>query len=217
MMTKEKKKAASSRAWYLKNCERICSERRWKWKNDPEFRERAKKAHREYLKSLSPSVKAKYSKKYRANNLDTVRRRVREWLAKHYDPEIARCKSLIRSRTPRARKLDRLWKHRNRSKVCGYQRNWRRSNPHLLSEQLHRRRARLKAVPFDDCEERIQELRTCEVCFWCKRRMERVTIDHVIPLAGGGTHTPENLVAACVSCNCSKNDKLPFKWLQEVT
>jgi 5-methylcytosine-specific restriction endonuclease McrA len=30
------------------------------------------------------------------------------------------------------------------------------------------------------------------------------TIDHVIPLARGGTHEPSNVRLACRSCNCGK-------------
>lgn len=31
-----------------------------------------------------------------------------------------------------------------------------------------------------------------------------ITIDHVVPLAEGGTHTHDNLAVACLPCNCSK-------------
>jgi 5-methylcytosine-specific restriction endonuclease McrA len=34
-----------------------------------------------------------------------------------------------------------------------------------------------------------------------------LTIDHVIALARGGTHTSENLRVACLSCNCAKRDR----------
>ena len=30
------------------------------------------------------------------------------------------------------------------------------------------------------------------------------TTDHIVPLIDGGTHTPDNLAAACLSCNTSK-------------
>jgi len=45
-------------------------------------------------------------------------------------------------------------------------------------------------------------------CFYCHRRMMRLTIDHVIPLSKGGTHTKENLVPACQSCNSRKSNKI---------
>lgn len=42
---------------------------------------------------------------------------------------------------------------------------------------------------------------------WYVKRGYRVaspTVDHVVPLARGGTHDPENLVLACMACNCKK-------------
>jgi 5-methylcytosine-specific restriction endonuclease McrA len=36
---------------------------------------------------------------------------------------------------------------------------------------------------------------------------ERATIDHVIPLAHGGSHTLENFVLACLRCNSSKGTR----------
>jgi len=46
-------------------------------------------------------------------------------------------------------------------------------------------------------------------CHLCGRkpRGAKLTIDHVVPLARGGTHTSENLRVACLSCNCSKGDR----------
>ncbi|WP_310582091.1 HNH endonuclease [Deinococcus sp.] len=50
-------------------------------------------------------------------------------------------------------------------------------------------------------------------CHWCGMPMGSiVTMDHVIPLSRGGAHSLENVVAACSSCNSSKNDKLPHEW-----
>ena len=33
-----------------------------------------------------------------------------------------------------------------------------------------------------------------------------ITLDHVTPKADGGSNKPENLVTACRSCNCSRQD-----------
>lgn len=42
-------------------------------------------------------------------------------------------------------------------------------------------------------------------CHYCGG--EAKTVDHVVPLADGGTADPSNLVAACVSCNSSRGGK----------
>ena len=44
-------------------------------------------------------------------------------------------------------------------------------------------------------------------CQYCGGRAE--TVDHVLPRSRGGTHTWENVVAACRLCNARKRDRLP--------
>ncbi|WP_283137841.1 HNH endonuclease [Rhizohabitans arisaemae] len=44
------------------------------------------------------------------------------------------------------------------------------------------------------------------LCAYCGHRAE--TIDHVVPRSRGGTHTWENCVASCMSCNHRKADRL---------
>ena len=44
-------------------------------------------------------------------------------------------------------------------------------------------------------------------CAYCDRHMERLTMDHVIPVSQGGEHTWNNIVPACRRCNSSKHTK----------
>ena len=45
--------------------------------------------------------------------------------------------------------------------------------------------------------------------------MEANTVDHIVPVAKGGTDDPENLVAACRKCNFSKQDKMPDEFVMQ--
>lgn len=45
-------------------------------------------------------------------------------------------------------------------------------------------------------------------CQYCGRESRNLTLDHVIPRHRGGTHSWENLVAACPPCNHRKGGKL---------
>jgi 5-methylcytosine-specific restriction endonuclease McrA len=44
-------------------------------------------------------------------------------------------------------------------------------------------------------------------CAYCGRKFDKLTMDHVVPLSSGGRHSKENVVPACLSCNCSKGTK----------
>jgi 5-methylcytosine-specific restriction endonuclease McrA len=48
-------------------------------------------------------------------------------------------------------------------------------------------------------------------CVYCAQSLEpeQATLDHVHPLAKGGTHVAGNLVTACAGCNRLKGDLLP--------
>lgn len=43
------------------------------------------------------------------------------------------------------------------------------------------------------------------ICGYCGG--DATTVDHIIPRSQGGTHSPDNLTAACKSCNARKKDK----------
>lgn len=55
--------------------------------------------------------------------------------------------------------------------------------------------------------------RTAGLCNYCRAilTVENMTVDHYNPLARGGTHELDNLVAACEPCNVSKGDKAPHR------
>lgn len=46
-------------------------------------------------------------------------------------------------------------------------------------------------------------------CQYCGHPAENV--DHILPRSRGGTHTWENVVAACKRCNTHKEDRLPHE------
>ena len=49
-------------------------------------------------------------------------------------------------------------------------------------------------------------------CFWCSvpLRGTQYQVDHVVPLARGGTNDLKNLVCTCPHCNMSKGARLPY-------
>ena len=49
-------------------------------------------------------------------------------------------------------------------------------------------------------------------CHYCGLVTDRLEMDHVIPLSRGGIHGPDNIVAACRSCNARKHDRTPEEW-----
>jgi 5-methylcytosine-specific restriction endonuclease McrA len=48
-------------------------------------------------------------------------------------------------------------------------------------------------------------------CSYCGS-IKDLTIDHIIPLSRGGTHSFSNLTCACRTCNEQKGDRTPEEW-----
>lgn len=47
-------------------------------------------------------------------------------------------------------------------------------------------------------------------CYWCNTPLPNGgEVDHIKPLAKGGTHSSDNIAAACKACNSTKQDKSP--------
>lgn len=70
------------------------------------------------------------------------------------------------------------------------------------AHHLREHKRALKHATLRDCGRR---------CVYCARvlPLEHATLDHVVPLARGGTDDPGNLVVACGPCNRLKGDLHP--------
>ena len=86
-----------------------------------------------------------------------------------------------------------------------------------IRENQHERRARQRGlagvVTRGILAFRVAEQGKC--CYWCARPFNarrKPTIDHYVALAKGGRHDDRNIVAACLSCNSSKQDKDPLEF-----
>jgi len=49
------------------------------------------------------------------------------------------------------------------------------------------------------------------ICHYCEKKFpaSELTMDHIVPIARGGTSTPGNIVPACRACNQSKKLQTP--------
>lgn len=122
-----------------------------------------------------------------------------------------------RERHPdRARQSGTKWRaadpERNRAQDKRDRDNYRLA--HLERERLRgrlrsqRKRTRLATGTVEPSV--IATLLT-QPCAYCGST-ENITIDHIVPLARGGTHEASNLAPACFPCNSSKRDRLLSEW-----
>ena len=91
-------------------------------------------------------------------------------------------------------------------------RKWRLLNRARRAAYQARRRA--LAGSSAEAANTYQKLALKTFCHWCSRMLTEInrTVDHVVPLIRGGSHSVENMVACCRRCNASKGVKLYWEW-----
>ncbi len=76
----------------------------------------------------------------------------------------------------------------------------------------HVRRERRKAQELRDSQWWRQQVGS-GICRHCEKKVgkERLTMDHVIPVARGGKSAKNNVVPSCKACNATKGHLLPVE------
>ena len=138
---------------------------------------------------------------YVSRHTDEIRERQRQW---HQANRERRLKQL--------RTHNRIYYAEHREESRDRVQRWSRANPAKICAQTARRKARkLNANGADYTTAELIEARKevgGGVCYLCGNSSD--AIDHVIPLAKGGTHWPANQRPVCTHCNSRKTDKWPY-------
>lgn len=141
-------------------------------------------------------------------DLEVARKRAKKWAA--LNPDAARANNARwRAANPEQKRLtDRRWYEANKDRVAENNKRWRIENReralmvHRVNEQ--RRRIRKKgnggSATVDQIMARI--LYFGSKCWMCGAPWE--CLDHVIPVARGGTGWASNIRPACTPCNVRK-------------
>lgn len=97
-------------------------------------------------------------------------------------------------------------------------RAWKKANPDKNKVWRCARRARKRGAPghytaADITRLRAQQGDKCAAPHCDTPLAASCSVDHIMPLARGGTNWPDNLQLLCLSCNSSKCDRTMEEWL----
>lgn len=87
-------------------------------------------------------------------------------------------------------------------------------NSYLFADEEHIRRERAKVR--EAKKSRWWQQKTAGgLCHYCGRKFtfKELTMDHVVPIARGGTTSPGNVVPCCADCNKKKSVDTPVDTL----
>jgi len=153
-----------------------------------EYNQANKEKIREYQKANSEKIRLRKSELYKANR-ESVR-------AKHATYYAA-----------------------NRGQICARIAEYNSENPEKSAERSRNRRARKRNAEGKHTAEDVRAIFSAQrgLCANCKTKLfksgaKKYHIDHIMPLALGGTNWPSNLQCLCQFCNQSKHAKDPVAW-----
>lgn len=134
--------------------------------------------------------------KWREANREKARERYRAWLAENREV---------------ASEASRRWREKNPERLAQIHKQWRENNRERRSEIQRQRIARQKEALVAEVELDAIIERDGNLCGICWLPVEEVPhLDHIFPLAAGGTHEPDNVQIAHPACNRRKGAKVNF-------
>lgn len=159
--------------------------------------------HKRYLAKLAQDPEGVrqnsrlYTAQRRTQDPEKFRTYQKEWRQSHPD---------------NARKHHQTYTKAHPEKVQDYLRHYRHLHPEVMQVINARYYANKCDAPINDLTtKQWEEIKAAygHRCVYCNRKMQRLTMDHIVPLSKGGSHTVSNIVPACQSCNSKKNDGPP--------
>ena len=178
--------------WYKGgDCVECVRERnRRRYQSNPEAdKERLRKSYQENADEIKER-----SRKWYRDNLQIARESRRKWYQRNSDDAKDRAKQ---------------WKRDNPAAVKEGNRKYKQAHPETVTAIKHRHRTRkteaggsFTAAEWKACKEHYGNR-----CVKCGRDNVKLTADHILPVAKGGSSNIDNIQPLCQFCNSSKGDK----------
>jgi len=175
------------RECYQRTKERICAQRKTQYWSNPEEARAAKKRQRLANPEALKSASDRYSKANR-------------------DKLAAKCRAYYLNNKERFKEAGLEWREKNPDRRRVNMRRWKKNNPEKVADSSATRRARIAGARVERISRLKIAIRDNWTCHLCGLKVEKpfLSLDHIIPLSHGGSHTEDNLAIAHVLGNARR-------------
>lgn len=166
---------------------------------------------------LNPDRVRAYKRTDRENNGDAIRARGRAYYWKNRDAQLAYRKRHYLANKDAYVESARKWREANPERARELVREFGRRNKHKVNANTRQYRARKRGAPgTHTAQEFVAKVEAYNGrCHWCGEPIRGTPhADHLIALAKGGSNDIGNIVPSCAKCNLSKNDKMPWEFME---
>jgi 5-methylcytosine-specific restriction endonuclease McrA len=177
---------------------------------------RSKEIYKKYRVRHSEKVRAGY-RAYREANKELVLLRQATWREGNRDKSRAASARWKANNLERADGNTKKWRRENKKWIRKYSRKYREENHGIIKKCGHNRRARLMNAEGEFTAADIARITEKQRgrCAYCKKK-KKLTVDHIVPLAKGGSNWPSNLQMTCRPCNSRKSARDPIAFAKEL-
>lgn len=180
-------------------CRECDKARRREWYAKPESKEWMRAANAKRYAENHDEINARKQRYYREN-----RERILESVHRYY-----------RQNAERILKQKRQYREANREWINEKLRQYFRDHPEIRNHHQRLRYARKKGAggnyTLDDIRRKYEEQGGC--CYWCRGPLNGTfEIDHIVPIARGGSSNSGNICCSCKPCNRRKHAKMPWEF-----
>lgn len=174
------------------------------WYSDGKCKKCKREAVRQWAKN-NPERKAEYKRRWAKENP----KKKDQW-AKNNPEKNAEKTRRWRMRNPEQdAAISRRWKTNNPERAAATKRQWQMDNRDKRAAVASRRRTQKTKAggSYTAAEWKSLVEHYAGKCLCCGRNDVKLTADHVIPVAKGGSSNIDNIQPLCQSCNSRKKDK----------
>ncbi len=168
-----------------------------------------------YYQTNTDEIKRKNNQRYQANKEDVLNQK-RQYYAEKKEEILKKRKVYVSENKNTISQKRKEYYKKNKEYFQASNQRYRIEHKDDWTIRAHKRSATKRLLPNSLTKEQWGEIKTAfgNACAYCGADSP-LEQEHFIPLSKGGEYTTRNIIPACKTCNCSKQDRPFAHWYRQ--